>query len=399
MNLRVNALTLRFTTKTGRPLTPAEAASLFSGLAVHQDSNFNGVYDPGVDAQLTSVDSLNLNGGGQLLIELPANQAAVTVGPGGSMRYFVTGTTLSNRCFASDTVQIAHIPNAMTVVNQATGYRMTGEYMRSIDVLGTPQESSQTPVVINEIMADNTHTLEDPNEPQEYPDWIELYNPASVPVNLGGMFLSDDPANSQLYRIPDDVIIAANDYLVFIADGEPEQGPLHTNFRLSKGGESVTLIDKADRSYRLVDQIEYDGLAADATYGRLPNGSSTWKRAGRRYPRQLQSGSAAHYSSPRLCSRHSQRRRLSLGRATRCALPEPHVHGVSIHVKPNPTRIVVVPCPVRVADSGGDNLFDKRSTRSDPRSSGPVRCPAGARAAPCRFRPERHPHQRDHGFE
>ena len=93
-------------------------------------------------------------------------------------------------------------------------------------------------VVINEIMADNTHTLEDPNEPQEYPDWIELYNPASVPVNLGGMFLSDDPADSQLYRIPDDVVIGANDYLVFIADGEPEQGPLHTNFRLSKGGES-----------------------------------------------------------------------------------------------------------------------------------------------------------------
>jgi hypothetical protein len=95
------------------------------------------------------------------------------------------------------------------------------------------------------------------------------------------MFLSDDPSNSQLYRIPDEVVIGANDYLLFIADGEPEQGPLHTNFRLSKGGESVTLIDKAERSYRLVDQIAYDGLAADASYGRLPNGSSTGKCWGR----------------------------------------------------------------------------------------------------------------------
>jgi hypothetical protein len=172
----------------------------------------------------------------------------------------------------------------MTIVNQQTAYRMSGEYMRSIDVLGAPQETSQTPVVINEIMADNTHSLEDPNEPQEYPDWIELYNPAPVPVNLGGMFLSDDPADSQLYRIPDNVMIDANDYLVFAADGEPEQGPLHTNFRLSKGGETVTLIDRAERSFRLLDQVEYDGLAADATYGRLPNGSSTWQVLGAATP-------------------------------------------------------------------------------------------------------------------
>ena len=280
VNMRVNALTLRFATKAGRPLAPAEAASLFSGLAVYHDSNYNGVFDPGADTLLTSVDSLNLDAAGQLLIDLPATQPSVVVAPGGSARYFVTGTTLSNRCFSSDIVQISHIANAMTVLNQPTGYRMAGEYMRSIDVLGAPQETAQTPVMINEIMADNAHTLEDPNEPEEYPDWIELYNPASVPVNLGGMFLSDDPANSQLYRIPDDVVIGANDYLVFIADGEPEQGPLHTNFRLSKGGENVTLIDRAERSYRLIDQVEYDGLAADVSYGRLPNGTTTWKVLG-----------------------------------------------------------------------------------------------------------------------
>ena len=176
------------------------------------------------------------------------------------MRYFVTGTTLSNRCLSSNKVQVSHVANAMTVANQQTGYRMSGEYMRSIDALGAPQETSQVRVVVNEIMADNTRTLEDPNEPQEYPDWIELYNPAPVPVNLGGMFLSDNPADSQLYRIPEDVVIGPNGYLVFIADGEPEQGPLHTNFSLSKGGEAVTLIDKAARSFRLLDQVEYDGL-------------------------------------------------------------------------------------------------------------------------------------------
>jgi hypothetical protein len=71
---------------------------------------------------------------------------------------------------------------------------------------------------------------------------------------------------------------------VFIADGEPEQGPLHTNFALSKGGEAVTLIDKAARSFRLLDQVEYDGLGADVSYGRFPNGNSTWKVLGAATP-------------------------------------------------------------------------------------------------------------------
>jgi hypothetical protein len=156
--------------------------------------------------------------------------------------------------------------------------------MRGIDSLGAPQDNNQIRVQINEIMADNTRTLEDPDEPQEYPDWIELYNGSSVAVNLGGMYLSDDPANAQGYRIPDDVTIGANSYLVFIADEETEQGPLHTNFRLSKGGEGVTLIDKAARSYRLLDQVEYDGMAEDVSYGRYPNGGSDWQALGAATP-------------------------------------------------------------------------------------------------------------------
>ena len=80
------------------------------------------------------------------------------------------------------------------------------------------------------------------------------------------------------------MIIEPRSYLVFVADGEPEQGPLHTNFRLSKGGESVTLIDKAARSYRLLDQVEYDGMAEDVSYGRFPNGGANWRVLGAATP-------------------------------------------------------------------------------------------------------------------
>jgi hypothetical protein len=281
--MRANAVTLRFTT-AGRPLSSAEIAGLFTRLAIYHDSNYSGAFEPNQDAELASADSLLLDGAGQLLIPLPADQPGAQIGVGGVARYFVAGETRSGGCLSGGSVQVAHIANALTIVNQQTGYRMAGEAMRGIDSLGAPQDTNQIRVQINEIMADNTRTLEDPNEPQEYPDWIELYNPASVAVNLGGMYLSDDPANAQGYRIPDNVTIDANSYLVFIADEETEQGPLHTNFRLSKGGESVTLIDKAARSYRLLDQVEYEGMGTDVAYGRYPNGEAAWQALGAATP-------------------------------------------------------------------------------------------------------------------
>lgn len=281
--LRVNALTLRLTTG-GRPLTSVEAAGLFTRLAIYQDSNYNGAFEPGQDTELASADNFILDGAGQLLLPLPADRPGVQIGVGGAMRYFVAGETRSGGCLTGGSVQIAHIANALTVLNQQTSYRTLGEGMRGIDSLGAPQDNNQIHVLINEIMADNTRSFEDPDEPEEYPDWIELYNPASYPVNLGGMYLSDDPANAQGYRIPDNITIGPKGYLVFVADEEPEQGPLHTNFRLSKGGESVTLIDKAARSFRLLDQVEYDGLATDVSYGRFPNGEANWQALGAATP-------------------------------------------------------------------------------------------------------------------
>ena len=61
----------------------------------------------------------------------------------------------------------------------------------------TPGAANSTTVgdsglVINEFMADNEATIEDPAEPGEFPDWIELYNGTDDTVILSGLFLTDD---------------------------------------------------------------------------------------------------------------------------------------------------------------------------------------------------------------
>lgn len=60
-------------------------------------------------------------------------------------------------------------------------------------------------VVINEFMADNRKTLEDPNDPGQYPDWIELYNASDEPVILNGMYLTDDINDPTQWQIPPSV--------------------------------------------------------------------------------------------------------------------------------------------------------------------------------------------------
>jgi hypothetical protein len=135
--------------------------------------------------------------------------------------------------------------------------------------------TAQTDLRLNELMADNNTTLADPDEPGEAPDWIELYNPTDAPISLDGLALTDDEENPGKFPITDGLTIPAFGFLIFYADDDPRQGPLHTNFRLGADGEYVGL-------YRLdplgkIDDLEYPALETDQAYGRLPNGLGSFQ--------------------------------------------------------------------------------------------------------------------------
>lgn len=135
------------------------------------------------------------------------------------------------------------------------------------------------PLVINEFMASNS-TLEDPDEEGEDPDWIELYNPSSDGVvNLGGMYLTDDLGEPTKWQIPEGVTIEAGGYLLFWADDDDEQGDMHTDFELDKGGEEIGLFDP--NGVTLIDSITFDRQAVDVSHGRYPNGGTVWHSATR----------------------------------------------------------------------------------------------------------------------
>jgi len=121
-------------------------------------------------------------------------------------------------------------------------------------------------LLINELMADNERTFEDPDEPGAFEDWFEVYNPGSRPVEMSGMYITDNPENPTKWRVGPGVTIPAGGYLIFMADNEPAQGPRHASFALSADGESISIYASDGRT--LIDHVAFGPQRADVAFGR-----------------------------------------------------------------------------------------------------------------------------------
>jgi hypothetical protein len=106
-------------------------------------------------------------------------------------------------------------------------------------------------------------------------DFIEIYNPQPTPVDMGGMFLTDNPVTQpNRHQIAPLSFVSGAGYAVFIADGNPEDGPAHLNFGLSPNQEIIGLFD-TDLSE--VDTAIYFPQTTDVSEGRTPDGEDSYE--------------------------------------------------------------------------------------------------------------------------
>ena len=151
---------------------------------------------------------------------------------------------------------VAKDPNANPNPSNPTGWRA------STDPFGSPGADDPAPIIpgilVNEAL---THT--DP----PLIDSIELYNPTTAGVNVGGWFLTDDGKYPWKFRIPDGTTVPANGYLVFTAlEFDPVPNTTN-NFLLSSYGDEVYLFS-GDANTNLT------GYSHGFTFGASPNGVS-----------------------------------------------------------------------------------------------------------------------------
>lgn len=116
---------------------------------------------------------------------------------------------------------------------------------------------------INEVMAGNSNTIQD--KYGKYSDYIEIYNDYDYDIDLSNYYLSDNYFNAKKWSFPK-VIIKKNSYLVVFATGKNnnEKQEIHTNFKLSKSGETITLSDKSGKR---LSRVHYSETSNDTSYG------------------------------------------------------------------------------------------------------------------------------------
>lgn len=145
------------------------------------------------------------------------------------------------------------------------------------------RDGSRSGPVLSEIVASNSATLEVgggiPSEDgtaealgsaEEQWDWIELHNPTDGPIDLDGWRLSDGDDPTTAWVFPS-VVMESDEYLVVYASGldrREQREDLHTDFRLDRVGEPVTLIEPTGGV--VADRFPAVELPRNVSFGRDP---------------------------------------------------------------------------------------------------------------------------------
>lgn len=126
-------------------------------------------------------------------------------------------------------------------------------------------------VLINEACAKNT-TI--PAADGNCYDFVELYNQTENDIDISGYGLTDDDTKPFRFTFPEGSVIKAKDKVVVYLNSKEFtlEGEYTGSFGLSTDGETVSLYSPDGN---IVDQITFENMAADTSYGRISDGDSS----------------------------------------------------------------------------------------------------------------------------
>ncbi|MEM7038068.1 MAG: lamin tail domain-containing protein [Bacteroidota bacterium] len=130
---------------------------------------------------------------------------------------------------------------------------------------------------INEFVAKGS---ENKNEYGTTEDWLEIYNPGTRDIKLeeGRWYITDEAlVDPERFALPE-VTIPAGGFLLLWCDGlSIVDEEIHTNFRLSSGGEELGLFYDEGKKLRLIDSYSFGAQKQKAvSYGRMLDGDADW---------------------------------------------------------------------------------------------------------------------------
>ena len=125
-------------------------------------------------------------------------------------------------------------------------------------------------LVINELLANS--------DAPPGTDWLELYNPGPVPVEMNNVYLSDDRFMLLMFKIPDGNPMQPGEFRAY-REGTPPTG---FHFGLSHNDETIFVTaatnDPVPQPLRVLDTVRYGAVEPEVTLGRYPDGSKSFVR-------------------------------------------------------------------------------------------------------------------------
>ena len=199
---------------------------------------------------------VNVPAGGFLLVfcdtqtSAPGLHTGFTLNPLGDSLFLYDSQT--NR---ADAVSFGMQVRNLSLGRFASTWQLTAATPNAPNRLVTP--GAPTSLVINEWLA---------NSAPGQSDWLELYNPSSLPVSLCGLYLG---TSNELFQITSLSFLPAGGYLQLIADKLP--GPSHLDFKLPAEGGAIMLYDAFGTE---LTRVTYGPQLDGISQGRLPDGSA-----------------------------------------------------------------------------------------------------------------------------
>ena len=135
--------------------------------------------------------------------------------------------------------------------------------------------STNGQIVINEYSAANYNTSTD--NYGEFEDWVELYNPTAVAIDLNGWALTDKPSNPTKWTFPSSFIVPANGVALIYCSGRDELigTNAHSNFKITQTkGSEVFMLSDAGGIFQ--DSIRVLPNQKSHTRGRETDGAVDW---------------------------------------------------------------------------------------------------------------------------
>ncbi len=209
--------------------------------------------------------------GSYLVIWCDASQPPSTIaGPDLNTGVPLSGTSGGAYLFTSNGQLVNQVEWGFQITDRSIGLDAGTWKLLATPTLGTANSAAGalgavTNLRINEWMA----------APSSGTDWFELYNLATSPVAMDGLYLSDDPSElgRTKFKVPQLSFIAANGWVRWRADSTPELGRNHVNFSLDSNAETIR-ISNNDAAFTAIDIVTFGLQTTGVSQGRIPDGAA-----------------------------------------------------------------------------------------------------------------------------